>query len=85
MGEVDYNVTYKGKEYPVKEIVLFAGTNDAMRVNVSTEELQNAIYDSDSGYSDSEAEKINNSIYFFLDNEHFNMGKDDIVEYLERD
>lgn len=85
MGEVDYNVTYKSKEYPVKEIVLFAGTNDAMRVNVSTEELQNAIYDSDSGYSDSEAEKIDNSIYFFLDNEHFNMGKDDIVEYLERD
>lgn len=85
MGEVDYNVTYKGKEYPVKEIVLFADTNDAMRVNVSTEELQNAIYDSDSGYSDSEAEKIDNSIYFFLDNEHFNMGKDDIVEYLERD
>lgn len=39
MGEVDYNVTYKGKEYPVKEIVLFAGTNDAMRVNVSTEEI----------------------------------------------
>lgn len=85
MGEVDYNVTYKGKGYPVKEIVLFAGTNDAMRVNVSTEELQNAIYDSDSGYSDSEAEKIDNSIYFFLDNEHFNMSKDDIVEYLERD
>lgn len=85
MGEVDYNVTYKGKDYPVKEIVLFAGINDAMRVNVSTEELQNAIYDSDSGYNDSEAEKIDNSIYFFLDNEHFNMSKDDIVEYLERD
>lgn len=85
MGEVDYNVTYKDKDYPVKEIILFAGTNDAMRVNVSTEELQNAIYDSDSGYSDSEAEKIDNSIYFFLDNEHFNMSKDDIVEYLERD
>nr|UWI12617.1 MAG: hypothetical protein [Bacteriophage sp.] len=31
MGEVDYNVTYKGKDYPVKEIILFAGTNDAMQ------------------------------------------------------
>lgn len=85
MEDIDSIVVYKGKEYPVKEIVLFAGTEDAMRTNVSTEELSQALYDSESGYRDEEARHIDESIYFFLDAEMFNKSKEEIVEYLEKD
>lgn len=83
MEDIDSIVVYKGKEYPVKEIVLFAGTEDAMRTNVSTEELSNALYDPESGYRDEEARRIDESIYFFLNDETFNKSKEEIVEYLE--
>lgn len=85
MGDIDSTIVYKGKKYPVKEIVLFAGTEDAMRTNVSTEELSKALYDSESGYRDEEARRIDESIYFFLDANTFKKSKEEIVEYLEKD
>lgn len=85
MEDIDRTVVYKGKKYPVKEIILFDSTEDAMRVNVSTEELSQALYDSESGYRDEEARHIDESIYFFLDAEMFNKSKKEIVEYLEKD
>lgn len=65
-------------------MVIFEGTSDEQEVIVSVERLSQQLLDDMGNWSTREAETVDNQIYFYLDEEIFNMPDKDIVEYLEK-
>lgn len=79
----DY-IDWNGAYYPTKTVVIFEGTSDEQEVIVSVERLSQQLLDDMGNWSTREAETVDNQIYFYLDEEIFNMPDKDIVEYLEK-
>ena len=53
-------------------------------MTVSVERLSRQLLDDMGNWSTREAESVDEQIYFYLDEETFNMPDEDIVEYLEK-
>lgn len=76
----DY-IDYNGKQYPTKKVTIFPGTPDKKEMVVSTERLFDRLSQND-GDCD-ETERVDETIYCYLEEELFNSPDEDIVEYLE--
>ena len=79
----DY-IDWNGADYPIKTVVIFENTPDEEEVTVSVERLGRQLLDDMGNWSTREAEFVDGRIYFYLDEETFNMPDIDIVEYLEK-
>lgn len=78
----DY-IDWNGADYPIKTVVIFENTPDEEKVTVSIERLARQLLDDMGNWSTREAESVDEQIYFYLDEETFNMPDEDIVEYLK--
>ena len=58
--------------------------SDEEKVTVSVERLARQLLDDMGNWSTREAEFVDEQIYFYLDEDTFNMPDEDIVEYLEK-
>lgn len=77
-------ITWNGKDYPSKRFILFKGTNDEQEVTVSVVELGNELIDDETGLPISdEAEELDNSIYYYLDEGEINLSDTEIIEIVE--
>ena len=79
----DY-IDWNGADYPIKTVVILENTPDEEKVTVSVERLSRQLLDDMGNWSTREAESVDEQIYFYLDEETFNMPDEDIVEYLEK-
>lgn len=79
----DY-IDWNGADYPIKTVVIFENTPNEEKVTVSVERLARQLLDDMGNWSTREAESVDEQIYFYLDEETFNMPDEDIVEYLEK-
>ena len=77
-------IDWNGADYPIKTVVIFENTPDEEKVTVSVERLARQLLDDMGNWSTREAESVDEQIYFYLDEETFNMPDKDIVEYLEK-
>jgi len=78
--------TYKGKKYPTRTLALIpscyenngeeSSVGDIQYFTIATEELQNAFGEE----LDDEASKIDSGIYFYLDEESFNLSGEIIAK-----
>ena len=68
--------------YEIKSII--ENTPDEEKVTVSVERLARQLLDDMGNWSTREAESVDEQIYFYLDEETFNMPDEDIVEYLKK-
>lgn len=76
-------IEWQGVEYPTKSIVIFEGTPDEEAVVVSVERLGNQLLDDMGNWSTREAQEIDEQIYYYLDENTFNLPDQDISEFLE--
>lgn len=79
----DY-IDWNGADYPIKTVVIFENTPDEEKVTVSIERLARQLLDDMGNWSTREAEFVDEQIYFYLDEDTFNMPDENIVEYLEK-
>ena len=77
-------IDWNGADYPIKTVVIFENTPDEEKVTVSIERLARQLLDDMGNWSTREAESVDEQIYFYLDEETFNMPDEDIVEYLKK-
>ena len=77
-------IDWNGADYPIKTVVIFENTPDEEKVTVSVERLARQLLDDMGNWSTREAEFVDEQIYFYLDEETFNMPDEDIVEYLKK-
>lgn len=77
-------IKFNGKEYPTKEFTIHEGMEDEEEVLVSTTELQDALFDGDGHYVSDEAMNVDAMIYYFLDEQDFNLPDEKIIEILEK-
>ena len=77
-------IDWNGADYPIKTVVILENTPDEEKVTVSVERLARQLLDDMGNWSTREAESVDEQIYFYLDEETFNMPDEDIVEYLEK-
>lgn len=76
-------IEWQGVEYPTKSIVIFEGTPDEEAVVVSVERLGNQLLDDMGNWSTREAQEIDEQIYYYLNEDVFNLPDEDIAEFLE--
>ena len=76
-------ITYKGVEYPTREIDVNVD-GERHHYTVSTTELNSAIYNDETGYPDAEAQAIDESIFYYLDEEEWKMSDKELSEYLSK-
>lgn len=76
-------IEWCGAEYPTKSIVIHEGTSDEEVVIVSVERLGNQLLDDMGNWSTREAQAIDAQIYYYLNEDVFNLPDEDIVEFLE--
>lgn len=80
-------IKFNGKEYPTKEFIIHEGMEDEEEVLVSTTELQDALFDGDGhfgNYVSDEAMNVDALIYYFLNEQDFNLPDEKIIEILEK-
>ena len=71
-------LTYNEKEYLVADIPdVF--TDSKRRILIGSHSLNNALYDDEKGYHDKTAEKIDDMIYAYLDDQLFSLGDIDFL------
>lgn len=76
-------IDWNGADYPTKEIVLYEGTDKEEEVKVSVERLANQLIDDMGSWSTRGAEAVDEQIFFYLDEETFNLPDKDIAECIE--
>lgn len=77
-------ITWKNRQYPSKSLTIFKGDKEEQEVIVSIDELQLELLDEEecTPVSD-EAESLDNTIYYYLTKEEFELPDDEIIEILE--
>lgn len=80
----DY-IDWNGADYPTKTVTIFKGTSAEEEIIVSVVRLARQLLDDIGNWSTREAEDVDNQIYFYLDEETFNLPDEDIIEYLENE
>ncbi len=69
-------ITYKGKEYPIIEVEI---KKYGVR-QIATESLENVLLTEDGIYADDEARAIDESIFFFVEDEYIFKTPSEIAE-----
>lgn len=76
-------IEYNGISYPVKEILIYKGTENEKLVTVSTLLLNQGLWNGRGDYVSKEAQIIDEQIFFCLEEEIFNDTYITIVDHLE--
>lgn len=72
-------VTYKEQCYPIAEIPnYFSEFGD--NVTIGSESLNKELYDDEKGYTDEEAQEIDESIYAYLDDNYFQLDMQSFIK-----
>ena len=71
-------IIYDGKEYLVADIPDVINGSES-RLLIGSHSLNIAIYDDERGYQDKTAEKIDEQIYAYLDDQYFSLDDNDFL------
>jgi len=77
-----WNIDWNGASYPVKELTIHVDDHEET-VLVSVERLLRQLEQDRGNWSYREAEVVDSEIYFYLDDETFNLPDEEIIKYLE--
>lgn len=84
MEEVLEIITWQGRRYPARKMVIFKGTKDEQKILVSVTRLQYMLIDTDSGAPVSEqAEKVDEQIYYYLTDTEMKLSEEMIILMME--
>lgn len=73
-------ITFKGKEYPTRTFnVILDGDNETTEIIITTYSLSDAMGD-DKEINDTEANDIDNTIYFYVENSAIDLDADVICQ-----
>ncbi len=72
-------IRFNGIEYLTRDVYL---SDYEVTVKVSTDELDHAVFDQDSGYASREAELIDELIFCYVPEELINAGDAELEEYI---
>ncbi len=79
-----YNINYKGREYPVVDVVLFAGTAEEMSTRVATTELEDELIDDMKNcIGADEAIRLDETICYYIEPREMELPYNDIVKLVE--
>ena len=73
-----YTIAYAGKEYLVADIPDVITDSDS-RLLIGAHSLNIALYDDEKGYQNSTAERIDEKIYAYLDDQFFSLEDNDFM------
>lgn len=78
-------ITFRGKEYPVYDITIFV-EGESQEVRVGNMELSSALIpdpECPDPYQDKEAERIDESIFYFITGEEEKLSEPELVKFIE--
>ena len=73
-----YTIAYDGREYLIADIPDVI-TDCESRLLIGSHSLNIALYDDKNGYQDKTAEKIDEQIYAYLDDQYFSLDDNDFL------
>lgn len=75
-----FTITYRQREYPAAEIPNIFINNLNEKITIAAHSLNIALFDDETGYTDSEARYIDEQIYAFINDDFFKLEYNEFIK-----